>query len=121
MAPSHPSGETGGLGLQSVVKVAPSAFLAYSNATAVLVNDILPADTSPVTSTSLEEALSVWSSGHDSQPPEGAGAMRQKSWNEAGYGVLTSQLLEEARDVPDCWIRPLRSQVLGCMPYQLLP
>ncbi len=103
MAPSHPSSETGGgLGIQSAVKVAPSAFLASSNATAVLVNDILPADTSPVTSTLLEEALTVWSSGHDYQPPEGAGAMRQKSWDEAGYGVLTSQLLEEARDGACC-------------------
>ncbi len=88
----------GGGGIQSAVKVASSAFLASSNATAVLVNDILPADTSPVTSTLLEEALTVWSSGHDSQPPEGAGATRQKSWDEAGYGVLTSQLLEEARN-----------------------
>ncbi len=88
----------GWLGIQSAVKVTPSAFLASSNATAVLVNDILPADTSPVTSTLLEEALTVWLSGHNSQSPEGAGAMRQKSWDEAGYGVLTSQLLEEVRD-----------------------
>ena len=88
----------GGLGLQSAVKLAPSAFLASSHATADLVRDILPGVPSPLSSALLEDALAIWSSGHDWQPPEGAGAARQKSWDDAGAQALAQQLLEGASD-----------------------
>ena len=49
----------GGLGLQSAVKLAPSAFLASSHATADLVRDILPGVPSPLSSALLEDAFQV--------------------------------------------------------------
>ena len=88
----------GGLGLQSAVKLAPSAFLASSHSTADLVRDILPGVPSPLSSALLEDALAIWSSGHDCQPPEGAGAARQKSWDDVGAQALAQQLLEGASD-----------------------
>ena len=57
-----------------------------------LVQDILPVDPSPAL---LEEALAIWSLGHDCQPPKGAGAVRQESWDDAGGHALTQDI--EAR------------------------
>ena len=88
----------GGLGLQSAVKLAPSALMASSHATADLVRDILPGVPSPLSSAFLEDALTIWSSGHDCQPPEGVGAARQKSWDDAGTQALAQHLLEGASD-----------------------
>ena len=49
----------GGLGLQSAVKLAPSAFLASSHATADLVRDILLVVPSPLSSALLEDTLAI--------------------------------------------------------------
>ena len=97
----------GGLGLQSAVRTAPSAFLASCHATADLVKSILPA---PLPSSLLDEAITIWSAGHDCPPPEGVGAMRQKSWDVAGSQALAQQLLEGADDEA-CRARLLASAV----------
>ena len=108
----------GGLGLQSAVKLAPSAFLASSHATADLVRDILPGVSFPLSSALLEDALAIWSSGHDCQPPEGAGAAWQKSWDEAGAQALAYQLLEGASDD---WFSCQGVWVLAACPAYFLP
>ena len=65
----------GGLGIRSAVMVAPSAFLASSHASSDLVSTILPPRFNSLPSPLLEEALSMWSQGHDCQAPAGAGVV----------------------------------------------
>ena len=88
----------GGLGIRSVVMVAPSAFLASSHASSDLVSAILPPRFKPLPSPLLEEALSMWSQGHDRQAPAGEGVVWQKSWDNVCASVLAEQLLDEASD-----------------------
>ena len=78
----------GGLGIRSAVMVAPSAFLASSHTSSDLVSAILPPRFDPLPSLLLEEALSMWSQGHDRQTPVGAGVVWQKSWDNIRASVL---------------------------------
>ena len=71
----------GGLGVRSAVEVASSAFLASMNVNAALVEAILPITLTSSTSPLMEDALSNWLVGHDSQPPTDTEAQRQKHWD----------------------------------------
>ena len=55
----------GGLGICSAVSIAPSAFLASSNASADLVTAILPSSLVSLPVPEIEEALRVWSQRHN--------------------------------------------------------
>ena len=69
----------GGLGVQSTVEVAPSAYFASLHATSALVKVILPVSLPSFEPSLFDHALSYWSEGHDFQPPVGDDALKQKS------------------------------------------
>ncbi len=69
----------GGLGVQSAVHTAASAFLASSHASSDLVNAVLPSNHRSCSSL-LDEATASWSQCHATPPPEGTRACRQKYW-----------------------------------------
>ena len=73
--------KSGGLGVRSAVELAPSAFLSSTHASQPLVNAILPSHLSSLQPTITDEALLMWSSGHNNQPPSGTAAERQASWD----------------------------------------
>ncbi len=68
--------DLGGLGIRSAVSIAPSAFLASSNASADLVWAILPSSLVSLPVPEIEEALGVWSQGHNQQRPESVTACK---------------------------------------------
>ena len=88
----------GGLGLNSAVRLAPSALLSSCHSSEELVDSILPPNHTPDSYPLLEEVLSLWSDGHDISPPEGAGAAKQSCWDNITSRVLAEKLLEEASD-----------------------
>ena len=61
----------GGLGVRRAMDVAPSAFLSSVHATAQLAHAILSSRSSPLSSPSVQEAVSVWFSGTGLPPPSG--------------------------------------------------
>ncbi len=61
----------GGLGIQSAVNIAPSAFLASVHSSSELVDEILPPTPSPQLAPFVVEAKSAWSAGHVFPTPEG--------------------------------------------------
>ena len=85
----------GGLGIRSAVQLAPSAFLASAAATRDLVCQILPPRLQPLPTLYEEDALSLWSSGHNI-PPSGAAACVQKSWDAPLVSNAVDLLLQNA-------------------------
>ncbi len=67
----------GGLGIQSAVNIAPSAFLASVHSSSELVDEILPPTSSPQLAPFVVEAKSAWSAGHVFPTPEGTAATKQ--------------------------------------------
>ena len=91
---------SGGLGIRSAVQLAPSAFLASAAACSELITHILPPHLSCSTSTPhQDEALSLWSRGHDTPPPEGTARYRQKAWDSVRVVASVDNLLEDAPDM----------------------
>ena len=88
----------GGLGVRSAVELAPSAFLASMNMNAALVEAILPTTLCSSTSPLMEDALSNWLVGHDSQPPTDTEAQRQKHWDHLRSLATATKLEESATD-----------------------
>lgn len=116
----------GGLGIKSAVKVAPSIFLASTHSIAKLVDAILLLLIRSHPAPHLHEAQSLWSTGHDSQPPEGIAACRQKSWDYVRSSLTAQRLLDEAENDEDrihvlavftresgAWFRALPMSALG--------
>ena len=71
----------GGLGIQSAVQLAPSAFLASAAASSELARMILPANMQPPQLSYVDEALVIWSQGCQELSPNGVAAHHQKSWD----------------------------------------
>ena len=46
----------------------------------------------------MDDALSRWSDGHESDPPVGAGASLQKNWDHVRATTTADRLLENASD-----------------------
>ena len=88
----------GGLGVRRAVDVAPSAFLASVHATSQLTEAILSSRPSPLSSSSVEEAVSVWTSGTDLPPPSGEAACIQKALDYPRAVALADHLLDNAYD-----------------------
>lgn len=116
----------GGLGIQSAVRIAPSAFLSSSISSTKLVEAILPEiyRSSPVPY--LEEAKERWSAGHESEIPGGAAACKQKSWDHQKCTSAAKVLLDEAENDEErarllavsssesgAWLRALPVTALG--------
>ncbi len=88
----------GGLGICSAVEVAPSAFLASVNSSSELVNAILPLSCRSFPASLMVEAQSLWSAGHDHQPPEGIADCKQKAWDGLLTGSIAELLLQGAEN-----------------------
>ena len=99
----------GGLGIRSAV-IAPSAFLASSHASSELVSAILPSHLNSLPLPFIDEAAACWSQSHDSEPPVGTGACKQKSWDAPRASATAKQMM---KIVLGCWRRPSRSLVHG--------
>ncbi len=83
----------GGLGIRSAVSVAPSAFLASVHSTSELVSEILPPTYAFQPAPFVDEAVSVWSVGHECLPPEDVAATSQKLWDFPRTASLAAERL----------------------------
>ena len=92
----------GGLGIRSATDIAPSAFLASYHAVSELVSVILPPSLRPSSSVFVNEAVAVWSQGHDLDPPIGVNACKQKLWDSVRCKVTAEALLQSASSDEDC-------------------
>ena len=88
----------GGLGIRSAVQLAPSAFLASSAASVSLVQSIVPLRLRQLPPLFRDEALSLWSSTHNSPPPSALSLCSQKSWDLIRSQAVFDSLLESAPD-----------------------
>lgn len=61
----------GGLGIRSAVQLAPSAYLASAAGSSDLIPHILPSRFHICPPLFLNDALSIWSQGHEDPPPSG--------------------------------------------------
>ena len=88
----------GGLRIRSAVMLAPSAYLASAAGCSEILKSILPNNRGPTThlSSTSEEALQVWKIGHDSSPPSGLDAYRQKNWDSPIVDATFQTLLAQA-------------------------
>ena len=86
----------GGLGIRSVVQLAPSAYLASAAASSTLVDQILPPQFSDTDLPSFQEALALWSNRCNQSPPEGITSYHQKSWDIPTIPAMKENLLNSA-------------------------
>ena len=116
----------GGLGIRRAVQLAPSAFLASAAATHDLVQCILPTRLQSHPTPHRDEALSLWSAGHDDAPPAGAAAAIQKSWDtpkvqssadfllcSAPSDLVRARLLAVSAKESGAWLHALPISNLG--------
>ena len=92
--------KSGGLGVRRAADIAPSSFLASTAASSGLVSAILHSDTTPqpLPAPFSNSALQAWSVGHGDSPPTGAGAVREKCWDNIRTSNISKTLLDEAVD-----------------------
>ena len=88
----------GGLGIRSAVQLAPSAFLTSAAGSSDLVHDILPPHLQNTPLPNLDDALLLWSQGHDQSPPVGPASHRQKVWDTPKVSTVADALLDNAPD-----------------------
>ena len=88
----------GGLGVRRAAQVAPSAYLSSTAATTDLVTAILPASHHSIPIPSADIALVKWSQDHNTSPPQGQGACREKNWDGISSLTTASSLLDKAAD-----------------------
>ena len=88
----------GCLGVSRAIQLAPSAYLSSSAATADLVSAILPTTHQSLPVPSIDAALQRWSECHSESPPIGAGAVREKYWEEIRSANAAETLLDGATD-----------------------
>ena len=67
------------------MQFAPSAFLASAAVTHHLVQLILPAHLKSLPMSKLDEALTLWSQGHEEDPLTGTAAGRKASWDSPRF------------------------------------
>ena len=86
----------GGLGIRSFAMLATSAFLASAAGSSSIAQQILPSSVAISSCPFKEEALSLWSRSHDSEPPTGANASKQREWDTPIVEAALSSLLSSA-------------------------
>ena len=91
----------GGLGIRSAVEVAPSAFLASAHSSSALVQSIPSSSHSILSSSLISNALTLWSSDHDSHPPTDDEAFLQKAWDRPRAESVSKRLLDNASCTAD--------------------
>jgi hypothetical protein len=87
---------SGGLGIRSLVTLAPSAFLASFEGSIGVSNLILPPRVLSIGYQHSEDALQVWRRRHSGDAPTGTDASRQKAWDGP---VVEAQLISLYSDV----------------------
>ena len=88
----------GGIGVRSVVHLAPSAFLASAAGSSDLIRRILPVRFEAIPYSAVESAKSVWCRGHDQEPPSHPDVKRQKAWDTPRVQSCYASLLDNATD-----------------------
>jgi hypothetical protein len=90
----------GGLGIRSVVSLAPSAFLASAASTCDLQDLILCSSTGPpaLEDPYVDSALAMWKNGHNTAPPSGEHRFSQKKWDRVLVAASKAQLLSSQSD-----------------------
>ena len=88
----------GGLGIRSFVMLASSAFLASAAGSSLISQRILPASLANVSCPFKNEALALWSQGHDTELPAGFNTPKQKAWDTPHIQATVSSLLSSADD-----------------------
>ena len=71
----------GGLGIRRSVQLAPSVFLASAAATRDLIHHILPVHLQSLPTPKQDEALALWSDGHQTTSPVDTVANIQRAWD----------------------------------------
>ena len=88
----------GGLGVRSVVHLAPSAFLSSVAGSRDLVNQILPSRIHSRPYPEMDAALSAWLKWHTHPPLTPPESFSQKKWDAPVVQELSRSLLENAAD-----------------------
>ena len=89
---------SGGLGIQSVTQLAPSAFLASAAGSSSLISQLLPLNLRNAPDPLHSDALVLWKTGHHEVPPSGTASAQQKSWDAPVVNAIFERLLESAPD-----------------------
>ena len=84
----------GGLGIQSAVLLAQSAFLASVHSS----QDLLPLRPFSADLPNKDKAISVWSEGHQQSPPQDKAFSSQKAWDTPRVEAVSVALLDQASD-----------------------
>lgn len=90
--------KSGGLGIRCAVQLATSAFLSSGAASNDLVNSILPSHLRSTAPPFFEDAIAIWSQGHDFDHPKGKAAHKQKVWDSYKVSIVAKDLLDSAPD-----------------------
>ena len=88
----------GGLGFRSAVQLAPSAYLASGVASSDLIYCILPSCFQSTPFPDRDEAIALWSHGHDHPPPVNEASFQQKCWDTPRVMAVADGLLQDAGD-----------------------
>ena len=89
----------GGLGIRSVLQLAPSAFLASAAGSSDLIHQILPSRLRSLPYPAVEDALASWCQGHRESPPLAPASSRQKAWDGPRVRLAYEAILDAAPDV----------------------
>ena len=117
----------GGIGVRSVVSLAPSAFLASAVSSRSLQNEIIPT-LSAEPDIDFDMCLSHWSEWTSAAPVVGASAVKQRSWDGFFVKVFKRRLdsmfpssLDQARILASCaphsgeWLHAIPSSNCGLL------
>ena len=90
----------GGIVIQSSIQLAPSAFLASAAGCSTLINQILPERLHNTPYSDVEDALAIWTRGHEYPPPlpPSPADRRWKAWDLPQIQELYDNLLIKAVD-----------------------
>ena len=91
----------GGLGIRSVVVLAPSAFLASAAATLELQEAILSHSPPAMDDPCVSEARASWSQAFQAIPPQDTLATNQRNWDRAAIDKARRVLENSAQDPAD--------------------
>ncbi len=89
----------GGLGVRSVVSLAPSAYLASAACTSELKSSLLPAHLREVEDNGVSISLSAWRIQSSSPPPSSTSSSTQKNWDDLCCKVEAETLLNCTPDI----------------------
>ena len=99
---------SGGLGIRSVVMLAPSAFLASAAATLCLQEQLLPAGRLAVPDRHRDSTLNIWSDRYHASEPPASDKIKQRKWDAASISKGIQILCEHYSEPFD------KARLLAC-------